>query len=59
MHEDGSLPKHGTTGGLVTAVPMSVEEAKMMGEDLIKVKGGEMLSKASGVNVVCKMKPQA
>ena len=38
-------------GGLVTTVPTSVDEAKKIGEDLIKKKGGEMLSKVSGTGV--------
>ena len=36
------------TGGLITTVPASVDEAKQMGVDLVKKKGGEMLSKLSG-----------
>ena len=32
----------------MTTVPTSVDEAKKMGEDLIKTKGGAMLSKLSG-----------
>ena len=36
------------TGGLITAMPMTVEEAKKMGEDLVSTKGGQTLSKASG-----------
>ena len=35
----------------MTTVPMSVDEAKKMGEDLIKTKGGAMLSKFSGARV--------
>ena len=34
--------------GLITTVPTTAEEAKKLGEDLIKTKGGEMLSKVSG-----------
>ena len=36
------------SGGLITTVPMSIEEAKQMGLDLIKKKGGEVLGKLSG-----------
>ena len=36
------------TGGLVTTVPISVDDAKRMGEDLIAEKGGELISKLSG-----------
>ena len=36
------------TGGMITTVPTTADEAKKMGEDLIKKKGGEFLSKISG-----------
>ena len=53
VHVHASKCKHmhgGSTGGLVTTVPTSVDEAKKMGEDLIKTKGGVMLSKLSGTH---------
>ena len=34
---------------MITTVPMSVDEAKKMGKDLIQKKGGEFLSKISGI----------
>ena len=34
---------------MITTVPMSADEAKQMGLDLVKKKGGEMLSKISGI----------
>ena len=38
-------------GGLIETMPTSVNEAKLMGEDLLEKKGGELLSKASGTCV--------
>ena len=35
-------------GGLITSVPATADEAKAIGEGLIKAKGGELLSKLSG-----------
>ena len=40
------------TGGMITTVPTTADEAKKMGEDLIKKKGGEFLSKVSGSDVL-------
>ena len=38
------------TGGLITTVPMTADEATKMGKDLIKKKGGEILSQISGTH---------
>ena len=39
------------TGGVVTTVPMSVDEAKQMALDIVKKEGGKFLSKASGTSM--------
>ena len=36
------------TGGMITTVPTSVEEAKQLGKDLVQNEGGKMLSKMTG-----------
>ena len=40
---------------MITTVPMSVDEAKKMGKDLIQKKGGEFLSKISGIVCIVSM----
>ena len=35
-------------GGIITTVPMSVDEAKKMGKDLIQEQGGLMLANLTG-----------
>ena len=36
------------TGGIITTMPLSVDEAKKMGMDLLKTEGGKLLSRYSG-----------
>ena len=38
------------TGGLITTVPTSADEAKAIAEGLIRTKGGELLSKVTGTS---------
>ena len=39
-------------GGIITTVPLSADEAKKMGKDLINKQGGPMLAKLTGTDVV-------
>ena len=39
------------TGGMITTVPTSADEAKKMGKDLIQKKGGPVLAKLTGTHI--------